>query len=198
MKLRRSSSSGRIDSYHLDAPGTWIGVPLPPPVDFADRLAGELAPTPDLVPELVAHFKGVISEATADPHFGVALWIADRERPVAYALLVVDVVVPDADLPFDVETLYDIARTSSAPDGIERLSRDVERVDLPAGPAVLQREIVAAEPGGEIEERIKYTVFPPKGAEALALAFAGPHLHLGERLEADARVIAESLQVGLT
>jgi len=196
MKFKRSFA-GRIDNYHLDAPDTWIGVPLPPPAGYADRLAHELAPTPDLASELVLHFKGVVAELTADQHLGVALWIADPDRPVACAALVVDFVVPDEGVEFSADSLFDIARTSTAPDDTERLSREVEKVDLPAGPAVVQREIIAALPGGEVEERIKYTVFPPRATEALSLAFAGPHLHLGERLDAEARIIAESLMVGL-
>jgi hypothetical protein len=196
MKFRRSRT-GRIDGYHLDAPSSWIAIPLPPSPEYADQLAAELSPTPELVHELAMHFKGVVAEATEDQHLGVALWIADPERPIAYALLVVDFVVPDQGEAFDVETLLEIARTSEAPAGVERLSRRVERVDLPAGPAVVQREIVAAAPGGEVEERIKYTVFPAGAVEALALAFAGPHLQLGERLDAEARIIAESLKVEL-
>ena len=200
MKFKKQHT-GRIDAYHLGAPDTWVGVPQPTPPDFADELTDHLVGRLDdgqrHRADVLQHVKGVVAELTEQESLGVAVWVPDTDRPVLAAAMVVDFVVPSPGVAFDAATLLEIARSSTPPDGVERLSRSVELVELPAGPAVVQREIVADLPGGEVEENIKYTVFPPKAAEALAISFASPHLELGERLEADALAIAESLTVEL-
>ena len=201
MSLFKRSRAGRIDAYDLGAPATWYAVPQPTPAGFADELTDHLVGLLDDGEqhrvEVLHHVKGVVAEVTAEPHLGVAVWAPDPARPVLCAAMFVDFVVPDDSVGFDAETLLDIARNAGPPAGAERLSRSVELVELPAGAAVLQRDIVADQPGGEVEENIKYTVFPPGAVEALSLAFAGPHLNLGELLEADAQAIAASLTVEL-
>ena len=201
MSLFRRSRTGRIEAYDLGAPGTWHAVPQPTPAGFADELTDHLIGLLDdgepHRSEVLQHVKGVVAEVTAEPHLGVAVWAPDPARPVLCAAMLVDFIVPDEGIGFDAETLLEIARNAAPPPDVERLSRSVELVELPAGAAVVQRDIIADRPGGEVEENIKYTVFPPGAVEALSIAFAGPHLSLGELLEADAQAIAESLTVEL-
>jgi len=134
------------------------------------------------------------SALTEQPHLAVAVWVPDPETGELCGALAVDHLITD-EVPVLTREYY---RSKVEPDTrsyVEMFHREIEELDVPAGPALRVNEIVCRDEAQVIEEFVIYTVFPPQCTDAVELTFSTPNLHLAELLAADAAAIAETLVV---
>jgi hypothetical protein len=194
----RKKPRTRIDEWDLGAPDGWYAMPLEESPGWHSDLAESLVADPIRRELLAQQLKGMRAEVleVRALWLGLAAWIpAPDESPVC-AGLGAEVVVDSPGEVVDRDRLRkDLEEYPLR--GMIQHQRTLVDVDLPAGPALLQHDVVSDERTGEIEERIIYHVFPPGADEGIRLTFVTPNLHLGERLAEEADRIAESLVVKL-
>lgn len=195
--MRRQAERFRlVDGIDLAAPDTWHPVPHPVPDGWSAALAADLVQDEDTRLALQLQVGLLAEEISRVEHLAAGVWIPDPSNGVACGAVAVDLVVADAREDLTRDRLREAVRQADRPEIVTHL-RTFEDLDLPAGPALLCREIVGAVPNGEVEEHLIFTVFPPGASEALELTFVSSHLELGEQFEEDAAAIAENLQVRL-
>jgi hypothetical protein len=141
-------------------------------------------------------------ELIADLHLLLGVWVPDRSVPEIAGLMTVDWVLPDEGRLLDrcyYRGLIDPDRRR----GHIVFNRRVDEVEVPAGPALLVREVIARRDSRwlpwrkTLQENVIYTVFPPGCSDALELTFVTFALDRGEELAADATAMLDTLHVTL-
>lgn len=192
-----------LRDYALDAPTTWAAVPVTADVSgWEADVAARLCDGDKVRARLAAALRRSQPEVVAELHLLAGVWVPDREAGEIVGLLAVDWI-----LPTDGYLLTrDYYRSLIEPDprtGLDVYGRYVDYVELPAGPALLTREIIARPASNwkpwrkVLQENVVYTVFPHGSTEALSLTFATYSLDHGDLMAVDAATTAESLRVEL-
>lgn len=197
------NASAPLGSYELRAPDTWASIPvIEGDPGWAQAAATLLCDGESAKAALAARLEGTHPELIADPHLLLGVWVPDRSVPDIAGLMTVDWVLPDEGRPLDRDyyrSLVDPDRRS----GHTVFDRYVDEVDVPAGPTLRVREVIARRGSHwfpwrkELQENVIYTVFPPGCSDALELTFVAFALERGEELAADAVAVLDTLRVTL-
>lgn len=164
------------------------------------RVAGRLCDGEENRALLGARLQRAHPKLVSEPSQELGVWVPNRDVPEVVGVLLVDLVLGDEGY----EASRDFYRSVIDADrrtGCTVYSRTVEDVEVPAGPALLVREVlVQHQPPGSgedeiVEERTIYAVFPPGCTDALELMFWTPSLELGDDMAADAAAIVDTLTV---
>jgi hypothetical protein len=192
-----------LGAYELSAPDTWASIPVVEgDPGWAQDAAALLCDGEAARAALAAQLERTHLELIADPHLLLGVWVPDRSIPDVAGLMTVDWVVPDEGRPLDrsyYRGLIDPDRRS----GHTVFGRHVDEVEVPAGPALLVREVIARRDAHgfpwrkTLQENVIYTVFPPGCSDALELTFVAFALDRGEDLAADAAAVLDTLGVTL-
>lgn len=191
-----------LGAYELSVPGTWASIPVTEgdpgwALEVAALLCDGAAAQAALATCLERTHPGLIT----DPHLQLGVWVPDRSVPDVAGLMTVDWVLPDDGRPLD-RTYY---RSLIDPDrrrGHTVFGRLVDEVEVPAGPALLVREVIARRDRRfpwrkALQENVIYTVFPPSCSDALELTFVTFVLDRAEELAADAATVLDTVRVTL-
>ncbi len=199
------SKGFEIASWTLAGPATWHAVPTvfdtgPWPEEVAAQLCDEGPARDSLAERLRATHKSIIGREHGSDLAGI--WVPDRTTGVVHGLMYLDLVLTAECAPPPTRE-WARARLEADDSGGYVYSSYVDDVDLPAGPALAVREIVAERSGRfklrrTLEEKAIYLVFPPGAGEALRFLATTLDLHLGEDLAAGAAAIVETLRVELS
>ncbi len=197
------ATAGALDGYQLGAPATWGALPSDP-VDGPDpgaarqaisALAASLTTDAEAASVCEQHLMLAQPAMVAEPHLAVCVWVPDPLVGLPSGVLVVDLLIDDAHgvaLPEN----YLAALGRDVPMGrVER--QDVQRVQVPAGEAVVVSAL-ARDEAGALEESLTYVVFPDNSRDAIELNFATSDLHLAEAMVEDAQAIVDTLTVTAT
>jgi hypothetical protein len=191
-----------IADFQLALRPTWAKVPVAPeasdwPLDVADRLCDEGPLRAVLASRLAGAHRDLLGD---EPHVMAGVWVPDRAVPEALGILTVDWLVAD---PTSVVSRQDyrerIARSPRR--DLTVLAQLVEDIDLPAGPAVRERERVSRSSGRRFSRRetvfetLIYTVFPPESTDALQLTFSTTALDRGDAMAEDGDAMLATLNV---
>lgn len=184
-------------------PDTWAWIPLVNDGSGWERdVAAQLADGGDNQTEMAVRLRSAHCDIVTDDTKRAAVWKPKRDTPLLGGCMLIKMMLPDPG----VELTRAYCRCGLEPDqrtGVTVFSRSIEDVEVPAGPALLVREVktVHQPPGSQYEEIIsddtKYFIFPPGCTDAMQLVFTTPALELGDDLAADAAAIVESLEVTL-
>lgn len=124
----------------------------------------------------------------------------DRSVPDVVGLMTVDWVLPDEGQPLDLSYYHGLVEPDRR-SGHTVFGRHVDEVEVPAGPALLVREVIARRDSHwfpwrkALQENVIYTVFPPCCSDALELTFVTFALERGEEFAADAAAVLDTLRV---
>ncbi|MBV9013136.1 MAG: hypothetical protein JO272_14005 [Pseudonocardiales bacterium] len=192
-----------LGSYELSAPDTWASLPVVEgDPGWTQDTAALLCDGEAVRVTLAAKLERTHPELIADLHLLLGAWVPDRSVPDIAGLMTVDWVLPDEGRPLDrcyYRGLIDPDRRS----GHTVFNRQVDEVEVPAGPALLVREVIARRDSPwfpwrkTLQENVIYTVFPPGCSDALELTFVTFALDRGEELAADAAAVLDTLRVTL-
>jgi hypothetical protein len=197
------SAPAPLGSYELCVPDTWASIPgIEEDSGWAQDVAALLCDGDSTQAALAVRLARTHPELIAEPHLLLGVWVPDRSAPDVAGLMTVDWVLPDEDRPLG-RSYY---RGLIEPDrrvGHTVFDRHVDEVDVPAGPALLVREVIARPDSRwfpwrkALQENVIYTVFPPGCSDALELTFVAFALEHGEELAADAVAVLDTLRVTL-
>lgn len=189
--------------FDYAVPESWHTIPATPDTSGWERtVAGALCDGDENREVLEYRLRVAHPNLISDSHQHVAVWVPDRSVPEVAGVVFVDLVLPDPGRGLDREYYRGLIDPDQRT-WCTVFSRTVEDVELPAGPALLVREVIAQrEPVGSdeaemAEEHTIYTVFPAGCSDALELMFWTPSLHLGADLAANAAAIMDTLSVVL-
>lgn len=192
-----------LSSYELSAPDTWASIPVAAAdPGWAEEAAQLLCDGEQARATLVKVLERTHSELIADPHLLIALWVPDRSVPEVAGLMTVDWVVPDVGRHLDLRSYRSLLEPDQR-SGHVVFGRHIDEVEVPAGDALLVREVIARHGSEEfpwrqaLQENVIYTVFPPHCSDALELTFVTFILELGDALAADAAAVLDTLRVSL-
>lgn len=184
-------------------PDTWAWIPLVDDGSGWEReVAARLADGQDNQAEAAARLRSALSDMITDDTKAAAIWKPRRDTPLLGGGMLVRGMMPEPG----AELTRESTRAMLEPDlrtGITVFSRSIDDVDVPAGPALLVREVTAVHqpPDSEHEEIVgdstKYFIFPPGCTDAMQMVFTTPALELGDELAADAAAIVDTLEVTL-
>ncbi|MGH3826452.1 MAG: hypothetical protein ACRDQX_04655 [Pseudonocardiaceae bacterium] len=156
-----------LGSYELSAPDAWASIPvLEGDPGWAQDAAALLSDGAQAQAALAARLERTHPELIADPHLLLGVWVPDRSVPDIAGLMTVDWVLPDEGQPLTLASyrgLIDPDRRS----GHTVFGRHLDEVVVPAGPALLVREVIARRDSRwfpwrkALQENVIYTVFPP-------------------------------------
>lgn len=191
-----------LGDFDLVVPDTWQGLPGAGRSGWTEVAAELLCDGKKARIKLARRLEGMHPALTANGHLMVQVWVPDRASAKVAGLLLVDGVAPAEKVRLD----RDYYRGLIEPDrrsGVRVFAHYVDDVELTAGPALLVSEMVA-EPKldrwlpltKEVREKLTYVVFPRGCSDALKLTFTALE-EFGERLEADAVSIMDTLTVSL-
>lgn len=155
--------------------------------------------------ELAERLRIVRPELRPEDFVRVAVWVPRRDTSEIAGVLRVTLLGPeegDEGKP----SSRDYFRSLLEPD--ERtwctvFSRDIEEIEIPAGPTLFVREIMTRHkpPESEEDETVtddtSYVVFPPGSQDALNFSFQTSALELGAEMVADAAWMMDTLEVTL-
>jgi hypothetical protein len=195
-----------LGSCELSTPDTWASIPViegdPGWAQKAAALLCDGEPAQAAQAALAARLERTHPELITDLHLLLGVWVPDRSVPDLAGVMTVDWVLPDEGQLLDrryYRSLIDPDRRR----GHIVFSRQVDEVDVPAGPALLVREVIARRASPwlpwrrTLQENVIYTVFPPGCSDALELTFITFALDRGEDLTADAATMLETLRIVL-
>ncbi len=192
-----------LGSYELSAPDTWGLIPVSEgDPGWAQDTAMLLCDGQEPQDALAARLERIHPELIADPHLLLAVWVPDRAIPEVAGLMTVDWVMPDDGRPLDRASyrgLIDPDRRT----GHQVFGRHVDEIEVPAGPALMVREIIARPDSRwyswrkTLQENVIYTVFPPSCSDALELTFLTFAIDRGDELAVDAAAVLDTLRVTL-
>ena len=192
-----------LGSYELSALDTWASIPVTESdPGWAQDAAALLCDSDAARAALTARLERTHPELITDLHLLLGVWVPDRSVPEVAGLMTVDWVLPDEGRPLDrcyYRGLIDPDRRR----GHTVFNRQVNEMEVPAGPALLVREVIARRDSPwlpwrkTLQENVIYTVFPPGCSDALELTFVTFALDRGEELAADAATILDTLHVTL-
>lgn len=192
-----------LGSYELSVPGAWASIPvIAGDPGWAREAAALLCDGAAAQAALAARLERTHPELIADPHLLLGVWVPERSVPDVAGLMTVDWVLPDEGRLLDrasYRSLIDPDRRR----GHTVFGRHVDEVEVPAGPALLVREVIARRDSRRfpwrkaLQENVIYTVFPPGCSDALELTFVTFVLDRGEELAADATTVIDTLRITL-
>lgn len=192
-----------LGSYELSAPDTWASIPVVEgEPGWAQDAAALLCDGEAAQAVLATRLERTHHELIADPHLLLGVWVPDRAAPTVAGLMTVDWVLPDEGRALNrasYRALIDPDRRS----GHTVFGRHIDEVEVPAGEALLVREVIARRDSSRfpwrkaLQENVIYTVFPPGCSDALELTFVTFSLELGDTLAADAAAVLDTLRVTL-
>lgn len=199
------SGSLQIASWRMDSIATWHQIPVVPddspwPEQVADALTeGEWAHC-RVAENLRREHLGIIDEP--ESHMMAGIWVPEPQTGEICGLMFLDLIIPDAEGNPVTRDLY---RALVEPDrrrGITVHERHLAELDLPAGPALLAREIIARPSGllrwrRTVQENAIYTVFPVGSGDAVQFTCSTELLHRGEVMAADAAFAIGTLELEL-
>ncbi|MGH3875106.1 MAG: hypothetical protein ACRDSR_27015 [Pseudonocardiaceae bacterium] len=190
-----------LGSYELSTPGTWASIPVTGgDPGWAQDVATLLCDGATAQDALATRLERTHPELIADSHLLLGIWVPDRSVPEVAGLMTVDWVLPDDGRPLDrayYRSLIDPDRRR----GHTVFGRHVDEVEVPAGPALLVREVIARRDSRwfpwrtALQENAVYTVFPPGCSDALELTFVTFVLDRGAELAADAVAVLDTVRV---
>ncbi len=127
----------------LSMPETWASIPAVGSDpdwtrDVAELLCDGTSAQVALAAKLAENHAALIEE----PHLILGVWVPDRAIPDVAGLMFVDWVVPAEGLPVNRETYRALIDPDRRTDHVT-FSRHVEELDIPAGEALLVREVIA-------------------------------------------------------
>lgn len=183
-------------------PEAWACMP-----DVGDEraVAEQLCDPERICAELAARLQQVRPELHVDEFARTAVWVPNRDSSDIGGTLQVGLMGPDAG-DEGKESSREYFRSLIEPDQrtwCTVFSRSIDEVDIPAGPALLVREVITRHepPESEREEIVTdstiYIVFPPDSTDMLELTFKTPALELGDDMAAEAAWIVQTLEVTL-
>jgi len=198
----RAGALSPIADFQIALPRTWAVIPAMP-----DEGDWSLAVADKLCNNAAAHKKLAIGLMTAhrkligpDPHVLVAVWVPDPSTGDGQGLLTVDWMLPDPgtilDRAYYRESIARIRRPN-----LTILQQRIDDIDVPAGPAVRERERVSRSSGRlfsrreTVFENVIYTVFPPGSTDALQLTFSTDAIDLAGAMSADAEAALATLNI---
>jgi hypothetical protein len=188
-----------LGSYELSAPDTWAAIPeMESEPGWEKDVADLLCDTEQTQAALAALLKATHADLIADTHLLVAVWVPDRSVSEIVGLMTVDWILPEEGQLLDISSYRDLV-DSDPRRGLQALDRHIDEVEIPAGEALLVREVIARSDSRSfpqrtaLQENVIYTVFPPGCSEALELTFSTFVLELA----ADAAAVLDSLHVRL-
>lgn len=192
-----------LGSYELSAPSTWASIPvIEDDPAWAPEAAALLCDSEAAQAVLATRLERTRSKLIADPHLLLGVWVPDRSVPDVAGFMTVDWVLPDEGRLLD-RSYYRSLLEPDRRSGHTAFSRHVDEVEIPAGPALLVREVIARRHSDwlpwrkTLQENVIYTVFPPGCSDALELTFVTFALERGEELAAEATTVLDSLRVTL-
>jgi len=188
----------------LALPPTWACVPIASdagewPLDVAEKLCEAGPARAVLASRLAAAHRDILGP---EPHVLAAVWVPNRAIPEALGILTVDWLVAEPGTIVSRPDYRERIARASRPN-LTVLTQLVEDVDLPAGPAVRERERVSRSSGRRFSRRetvfetLIYTVFPPESSDALQLTFSTTTLDLGDAMVEDGDAAVATLNVVL-
>lgn len=194
-----------IVRWRMDSIVTWHQVPVvldssPWPEQIAEALAEGEGARRRVAENLRCDHPGIIDPPGS--HTMAGIWVPDRVTGEICGLMYLDLIVPGPD---NQPVTRDGYRALVDPDrrtGLRVIERHLDEVDMPAGPALLAREIIARSNGRmrwrqHVQENVIYTVFPPGSCDAVQFTCTTTDLSRGETMAADAQVAMETLHLVL-
>lgn len=195
-----------IVGWRISEVSTWHKIPVVPdsspwPEAVAEQLAdGEWARR-RVAENLRREHVRVIDEP--DSHLMAGIWVPDRATGEIAAVMYLDWLIPGPGLDPVTRDGYRALVDPDRRRDIDVRERSLSELDLPAGPALMTREIIARGTGllarrKVVQENVIYTVFPPGCRDAVQFTCSTELLHLGDAMAADAAVAIETLHVDLS
>lgn len=182
-----SASLREIESCYFELSETWSSVPnVPRPGDWPAEVAALLAEE--------GKARGRLTKALRKSHpdlldpqgirLVIGVWVPDREAGVVGGVVFADVLGGDPETPAS-RAYY---RSLVEPDrrtGLTVYGRQLEDVELPAGPTLVAREVISRRTGIRhvLQHNVICTVFPPDSCQALQVTASTPNMALAESLE---------------
>lgn len=163
-----------ITACDMNCPSGWAPIPASVPypegwdADWDAALAEELAPRK--ARRLRKAVRRLQQQLTTEPQQMIGVWVREPDSGEITGHVTLNWLLPG---PGEIVT-RDYYRSLLEPDrrtGITVFARNIDDIDVPAGPALQIQEIVAPAPRGAVEERLKYVVFPPDCDEAISVEF---------------------------
>lgn len=130
------------------------------------------------------------------------VWVPDRTVPVWSGMMTMTWYTPDGTWRLDRASYRELIEPDGR-SGVSVVERVIDDVDLPAGEALLVREIVERRESNlmpwrtALQENVIYAVFPAGSSDALQFLFSTMALHLSDVLAEEAAAVLESLRVTL-
>lgn len=150
-----------LGSYELAAPDTWASVPVSKgDPGWAQDAAQLLCDGDPVQAALVSQLERTHPDLIADPHLLIAMWVPDRSVPEVAGLMTMDWVVPDEGRPLDRTSYRDLIDPDRR-SGHEIFDRHINEVEVPAGEALLVREVIARQGSQEFPWRQATPSFRP-------------------------------------
>ncbi len=187
-----------LKDWSLSAPDGWGSWPPGAGAEHADRVAAELASSPEAAEVVRAAVLSMDRTLPRDerPLLTAAVWVPDPASGEMAAFLVVEVVtVGTPDAPATVDDYVRAASRRRRPRGVKVFSSDVSRTTVPAGPAVVEVLVSAERRSPTVTCEHTWSVFPPGTIHAIQLHFATRHPAIQGELVEQAAAIASSLSV---
>lgn len=189
--------------FDLSVPETWASIPpVPDDSGWEREVAEELCDGQYNRAVLEYRLQCTHPDLMVERHNGLGVWVPSRNLPDIGGFLVIDARLGDEGHELRREEYRSLIDPDQR-DWCTVFSRHIEEVELPAGPALVVREVLSQNqaPGSEedevVEEHTIYTVFPPGCTDALELMFWTPSLELGDEMAADAAATMETVSVAL-
>lgn len=192
-----------IAGWRMSEVATWHKIPVEPdpsewPQAVAEALADGEAARRRIADNLRREHDGLVGEPNS--HLMIGIWVPDRTSGEIAAVMVLDLLVPGPGLDPVTREGYRRLVDPDRRKGIEVYERTLEEVDVPAGPALVAREVIARSAGRfsrrkDLQANVIYTVFPLGSCDAVQFTCSTELLHLADAMAADAAAAVATLHL---
>ena len=134
-----------LGSYEPSIPDTWASIPvIESDPGWGQDAAALLCDGAAAQAALAAKLERTHTELIADLHLLLGVWVPDRSVPDVAGLMTVDWVLSDEGQPLDRSCYHSLVEPDRR-SGHTVFGRHVDEVEVPAGPALLVREVIGGE-----------------------------------------------------
>ncbi|MPZ66621.1 MAG: hypothetical protein GEU83_14290 [Pseudonocardiaceae bacterium] len=192
-----------LQSYELSIPDTWASIPVTTAEPgWAQEAAVQLCDGEQERADLAAALERSHPDMVANQPDALWVWVPDRTVPNWSGMMTMTWLTPDNTWRLDRATYRELIEPDHR-SGVSAMERVIADVDLPAGDALLVREIVERSESTmlpwrkALQENVIYALFPAGSFDALQFMFSTMALHLGDVLADDAAAVLKSVRVTL-